>query len=72
MESIYFWQPLKADRIHSDELNEEDAQLKSELEMLVERLQVSSRQCSSGLVQEMLNLACRSPIQLFTSLLSMP
>lgn len=29
------------DMVLSDELNEEDAQLKSELEMLVERLQVS-------------------------------
>ncbi len=32
---------LKADMLWEDELNEEDAQLKSELEMLVERLQVS-------------------------------
>ena len=31
----------KADLVQADDLNEEDAQLKSELEMLVERLQVS-------------------------------
>lgn len=34
-------QSSKADILQPDELNEEDAQLKSELEMLVERLQVS-------------------------------
>ncbi len=36
-------QPPRTDILISDELNEEDAQLKSELEMLVERLQVSSQ-----------------------------
>lgn len=35
-------QSPRTDILISDELNEEDAQLKSELEMLVERLQVSS------------------------------
>ncbi len=43
-----------------DELNEEDAQLKSELEMLVERLQVSLRK-SLTVVGEMLRLDLQEP-----------
>lgn len=54
-------QLLEADMLFSDELNEEDAQLKSELEMLVERLQVRLSRHPFCFVEEVLKVDLQEP-----------